>query len=513
MSNFFQDVFGDVKKWMESWSNRALLGVLFISFLAHSFNMFNYPLYLGDEGIYVEQAWAVVREAKVSPYTFWYDHAPGGWFLIALWSFLTGGFFTFGMSINSGRIFMLLIHLASTGLLFQVTKKLSGSIFPAIIAGLIFSLSPLGLYYQRMVLLDNIMVFWILISFYLILFENQRLTNLILSGIFFAVAILTKENAIFFFPIMIYLLYKRKNQYNFRFALPGWVFSFGSVISLYVLYSLLKGEFLPPNLITAFSAPLSDPNQRPSLIGTFLWQMSRSGGMVWDSQSQFQQYLKGDWLFRDPFLIVSGAAISIINFFLGFKYKSLFIASIFSLSYLIYIIKGSVILPFYIVPLLPFFALNIGLFIDKIASFLPEIMKFSLIGGFIVLLAFGNIVASRDAYLLNLTGLQIASFNWVKENISPDKFLLIDDNLWVDFRDGRKKYPLAHSHWKVARDPDVNEKILHMNYKNIDYLIMSPNMAQWLEDGTLSKDAYNNSTVIKTFTLGNTTVEIRQVQK
>jgi 4-amino-4-deoxy-L-arabinose transferase-like glycosyltransferase len=500
-------------KWLKVRENQLLLLALSIAFISHAFNMFNYPLYLGDEGIYLEQAWAVLKEGKLSPYTFWYDHAPGGWILIAIWEMFTGGFFTFGMSVNSGRVLMLLIHLASTYLLFKFAKKLSGNLVVPTIATLIFSLSPLGIYYQRMVLLDNVMTFWVLLSFYLILFRNQRLVNFILSGVFFAVAVLTKENAVFFLPLMIYLIYKRKNIHNFRFSFPSWIFSFGSVVSLYVLYALLKGEFFPENLVSAFAAPLSNSEQRPSLIGTVLWQISRGGGMVWDPQSQFQEYLTNDWLFRDPFLVLSGVAVTAINFILGFKHRSLMIASLLSFSYLVYILKGSVILPFYIVPLLPFFALNIGLLVDKLIGIFPSLIKWPLLALFIALLSMGNVNASRDTYLLNLTGLQKASYEWVRENVSEDKFLVIDDNLWIDLRDSDKKYPYAHSHWKVARDPDVNEKILAGDYQNIDYLVMSPDMARWLEEGTLPMQAYNNSTVVKEYTLGNTTVEIRQVNK
>ena len=53
--------------------------------LTHGFNLFNYPLYVTDEGIYSQQAWSVLREARLSPYTYFYDHAPAGWIAIASW--------------------------------------------------------------------------------------------------------------------------------------------------------------------------------------------------------------------------------------------------------------------------------------------------------------------------------------------------------------------------------------------------------------------------------------------
>src|SRR5262249_52031998 len=53
--------------------------------LTHGYNLFNYPLYITDEGIYLQQAWSVLRESRLSPYTYFYDHAPAGWLVIAGW--------------------------------------------------------------------------------------------------------------------------------------------------------------------------------------------------------------------------------------------------------------------------------------------------------------------------------------------------------------------------------------------------------------------------------------------
>src|SRR5215471_6908858 len=53
--------------------------------LTHGYHLFQYPLYITDEGIYMEQAWSVIREGRLSPYTYFYDHAPAGWLVIAAW--------------------------------------------------------------------------------------------------------------------------------------------------------------------------------------------------------------------------------------------------------------------------------------------------------------------------------------------------------------------------------------------------------------------------------------------
>src|SRR5690349_21345810 len=76
------------------WGEPALLlALLLIAFVAHAFNMFNFPAftYNGDEGIYTGQALAVLRDGQLASYTYWYDHAPAGWILLAAWMVVSGG--------------------------------------------------------------------------------------------------------------------------------------------------------------------------------------------------------------------------------------------------------------------------------------------------------------------------------------------------------------------------------------------------------------------------------------
>ena len=106
------------RRWF--WQHREvfwLLALVLISALVHGINMQMVPYFENDEGTYMSQAWAVLREGKLAPYTYWYDHAPGGWLVIALWAALTGGFHTFGQTNESGRVLMLLLQAASTAML------------------------------------------------------------------------------------------------------------------------------------------------------------------------------------------------------------------------------------------------------------------------------------------------------------------------------------------------------------------------------------------------------------
>src|SRR5262245_4438792 len=187
--------------------------------LTHGFHLFAYPLYITDEGIYMEQAWSVLREGRLSPYTYFYDHAPAGWLAIAGWvSILPHQFEAFGNAINTGRVLMLIVHVASVFLLFQTTYRVSRSILAAVIATFLFNASPLAVFYQRQVLLDNLMVFWVLLSLYLATSNRRHVLMPLFSGLALGIGVLTKENAIFFIPGVAYLLYRAvRARRSFRF--------------------------------------------------------------------------------------------------------------------------------------------------------------------------------------------------------------------------------------------------------------------------------------------------------
>src|SRR5437879_1743752 len=94
----------------------GLLGVL----ATHAFNLFSFPHYELDEGTYMSSAWAILH-GMIYPYPYGYGHPPAGWIQIAAWVQLTGGFFTFGNALKSGRVLMLLYAIASSLLMYLVT--------------------------------------------------------------------------------------------------------------------------------------------------------------------------------------------------------------------------------------------------------------------------------------------------------------------------------------------------------------------------------------------------------
>ncbi|MCP9207036.1 glycosyltransferase family 39 protein [Streptomyces sp. NEAU-Y11] len=518
----------------------ALVFSLLTGVLTHGYHLFRYPLYLTDEGIYMQRAWSLVRETSLSPYTYDYDHAPMGWITLAGWVFpLPSQFETFGNAINTGRFLMLLVHVASVYLLFEVTRRLSGSVLAATVAAFFFNVSPLAVYFQRQVLLDNLMMFWLLLSLFVLLRRETTIRSVFGGGLALGIALITKENAVFFVPTFMYLLYRRiKGSPSSRFTSTLWPFAAAAPIGAYVTYALLKNELMPSSLDFDLNNP---PADHVSLLYTLWWQLNRNQGTLLSHNG----LLHTSWLPRDGILLVAGLIAMVICLFWGLRDRKrnlgFLIAGTLAFGYSFYLLRGSVVLDFYITPLIPMFAMNIGMVVDRMmkASYssrmlqrahsglrvaLPSLVVLILLAapstGYLMTVNTEGVTQIADQYQskLNLTGMQHAQIAWVRKNVPTNARIVMDDDLWGELHDVRPFYPYAHSHWNASSDPDLRDKLFKKKWQNIDYIIMSNKMRKSIlannADGRENwiLQALRNSDRVWSDTQGDIKLEIYRVQ-
>ena len=524
-------------------SHRVLLwAALVTGALTHGFHLFVYPLYVTDEGIYMEQAWSVLREARLSPYTYFYDHAPAGWLVLAGWvGILPHQFEAFGNALNTGRVLMLIVHVVSVFLLFQTTYRLSNSTVAAVITTFLFNVSPLAVFYQRQVLLDNLMVFWVLLSMYLATSNHHQVLMPLCSGLALGMGILTKENALFFIPSIGYLLYRNVRPLrSHRFGMGFWTFSVGAFVSVYLLYAVLKNELIPSHLDFDLNNP---PVDHVALLYEAWYQLHRSQGSIFNVQSLVWQFSLGTWLPKDSFILLAGSIATAINLYIGIRNRKrdpgTLVAAGLGAGYAFYLLRGSVMLQFYVVPLLPFYAMNIGMLGSRILDQFLGKSHLSLRSGAaqaaivatcfaVLLLPFGGYFFVHDAqgktvphdlYKLPQTFMETEQVAFIRQNIPPDARIVMDDDIWVDLHDVQPYYLYAHSHWKASSDPAVRDKLFQQNWQNIDYIVMSNKMRQaMLQNNGGGGESYilealNNSKQIWVLQRGDVTLEVYQVQK
>jgi 4-amino-4-deoxy-L-arabinose transferase-like glycosyltransferase len=524
-----------IRTWpLERSLDRILIVLCMASGAAtHAYHLFLYPLYTTDEGIYMQQAWSVLSQARLSPYTYFYDHAPGGWLMIAAYAAaLPTQFQTFGDAINTGRVLMVLVHVANVFFLFQIANRLSGRRLPAVVACFIFNFSPLAVFYQREVLLDNLMVFWILLSIYVLTREDQRVVTAALSGLACGMAIITKENAIFIAPVILYLLHRKlRSSHNRRFALSYWGLAASGPVSVYLYYALAKNELLPSRLNFSLTNP---PTDHVSLLWTVWWQLNRNQGSILDPHSAFWQLSFASWLPKDHLLLMGGGVAMLIVLVMGMRDREkrlgFYIAGLLAGSYSLYLVRGSVMLEFYVIPLIPFLALNVGMLLDHLLLSSPLALKVLAVTVLVALLVtpYGGYVWKRndnglvgitDMYNLQLTSVEQQELAYVRQNVPPRARIIMDDELWTDLHDRSPVYKNAHSHWKAAGDPAIRDRIFHRDWRNIDYVVMSNRMREaMVGNNGDGKESYildaidNHSTLVWRRSAGNVEVRVYKIE-
>ena len=499
-----------VPKWLETII--VIIGLI-VAGVAHTLNMFNFPRYELDEGTYMSSASAILH-GQLWPYAYGYGHPPVAWMQIAAWVSLTGGFFTFGNAINSGRVLMLLYSLGCALLVYLIVRRFGASRSAGLLAMIIFALSPLSITYQRQVLLDNIATFWLLVSLYLLVVGNSRLLYIALSAVALGIAILSKEVMLLFIPGMIYAVWLHTTQFQRKFALVAFTYSIIAVASAFVLMAVLKSELFPPGWLPW------DKIQHLSLLGTFIGQTQRT-----QTEGSFAQSFT-NWWFGDKVLIAGGILAIAFNLLMGWWNRKQLLLALLATSFWILLIRGGVVLSFYLIPLIPLMAINGAMAVHTIMNWVGRLVRFDvvrvvLILGVIAAIIPYDIMHAGILYTQHPTSAQTQAITWVRQHVPHNDFIVINSYLYMDLRgaggvgvsDGAT-YPYAHVYQNVATDPAIKGTLLGGNYDRIDYIIADFGMLSDIKNqphlyGILS-DALKSSVVDAKFSTPdeNASIEI-----
>jgi hypothetical protein len=491
--------------------------------LAQGINMLHYPYLENDEGTYVAQAWAVLHEGRLAPYTYFYDHAPGGWLQIAAWQLLTGGVNGwFGEAIASGRFFMLLLQAVSTVLVIAAGRKLTGKLWVGLLAALLFGLSPGGLPYHRRVLLDNIATVWMLASFVLLLSRPLRLNRAWLSAMALGVGFWSKEIAVALIPALAVLAARQTPRHTRLLATAGWLTVCLSLISVYPLMALLKGELFPTGSLLGGTRP------HVSLVCSLKWQSSRgTDGGITNPGSAFWETM-GHWAVHDPLLILGGTTAAAVCIVWSRREPALAMLGWVVVSFWLFLGRGGLILDFYVVPILPFLALGVAVLLSRISAAAGAItpshrtaFTTGLAGG-LSLVCLGALAyqlvqpGNRLIWQASPVTGQERAVSWAERHIPPDNTIVIDMYMWVDLHDpgslSQQPFTLAHFYWKVAEDPAIRDGVFHDNWRKIDYIITTPQLVQdtQLQGFPIIRAALDHSRSVASFNTG-WAVDIRKV--
>ena len=376
---------------------------------------------------------------------------------------------------------MLLFAVGCAWLIYRIAHHLQLNFIACLFAMFIFALSPLAISFQREVLLDNFATFWFLLALYLVLVGKSRLFYTILAAICFGFALLSKEVLIVFFPVMVYVVWHYTARFQRTFLLVSFCGTVVAVTSTFILMAVLKGELFPYEWHLPW-----DTHPHLSLIGTYLEQAVRgqNEGSIPDSWTT--------WVTGDPLLIFLGIAAPVFNLILGWWNRKRLFLALFAITFWALLLRGGVIFPFYIIPLVPLIALNTASALDTIMRWIGRGVRFEQLSAILTLtpllvnLIYYDVHQSlnqTNIFTLRPTVVQTEALTWIRDYVPRRSVIVINNILYTDLHepggdgvgDGAV-YPYAESYWNVALDPAIHDALLESNWDRIDYIILDPEM-------------------------------------
>ena len=501
--------------WRHRTSIVLLLGLLVVVGVVHATGMARAPQRVDDEGTYVAQAWTVQHWRTLGHYTYWYDHPPLGWLLLAAWTSLTGAFDRAATAIAAGREFMLAVQLVSAALLYGVARRLELRRVAAAGAVLAFSISPLALDMHRAVYLDNIATPLVLAAFLLALSPTHRLAAHATGGLCLGAAVLVKETSLLLVPAVLWQYWQVSDRRTRRYSLILAGSLFVLVIATYLLYATLRGELLP--------GP-----EHVSLVDAIRFQLTgRAGsGSPLDPDSLSRRTLEL-WLGKDPWLL--GAATVLVPVGLAIR-RLRPVTAAFAILAAMVLRPGYLPVPL-VIGMLPFASLLVAGVADAAWGWSASRIegadtigrrasRFRALGPVLVVacLVLAVVVIApgwwqRDHDLMTVD--QDRPFRqaeaWIAANVPHQARLLVDDALWVDLVE--RGYPPGQVIWfyKLDTDRDINGRFPR-GWREFDYLISTATLRSFPDSLPQAREAQRRSRVVASFGRGAQRVEIRKVQ-
>ena len=470
--------------------------------IVHAWGMAQFPAFFDDEGAYVSQAFAVDKLHALTPYTYWYDHPPLGWILLGAWAKIFPLFSSTSYAIGAARTFVLFAFVVSAGLLYGVARRMSLGPGLSAVAVILFGLSPLALDFQRMVLLDNIAMPWLIAAFFLALTPRRRMAAYAASGVCFALAVLSKETFLLFLPALAFLIWTRCSRSTRRYTMAVFATLFTCIAAFYPLFALLRGEFFAGKHHT-------------SLLSGIEFQLSRKGsGSILTAHSATRD-LVDSWAHVDPIILV--IAVVLIPALLAVR-RLRWIGVALGVPVIIALRPGSYVPAMFVIGLMPFTGLGLAAIAGEAANASRNarraVLRIVLSVAAIAVLAVPAGIAAplwihKDVTMLRTDDATAddRAVEWLAEHAPRNSRILVDATIWTDLVDrGFNRHRIVWF-YKLDLDPSVKTP-----WWRFDYIVRSDLMAGNLSWLPRSRSVYDHSSVVAVFTTPNSRIEVRRVR-
>lgn len=504
-----------VGQW-RGWTVLVAAAAMLAVGVVHARGMYTAPIRFDDEGTYAAQAHTLLTQGPLAPYTYWYDHPPLGWMVLAGWMGTLGALWDAPNLIGSGRQLMLVLDVLSVALVVLLARRTGLARWVAGSAGLLYGLSPLALTYHRMLLLDNIATPLLLGALILAMSPTRRLCAALGSGMLLASAVLVKETVLLMLPFVLWALWRSFTGTTRRMCVT--VFGLGLVLPalLYPLFAVTKGELTP------------GPGHVSLWQGVFFQLLGRqSSGSVLQAGSDAHAVVAG-WLSIDPYLIAAASAL-VVPALLIARLRPIAAALLFAG---VAILRPGYLPVPYIVALVPFAALVVAGVPGALTAALLRRLRepvsrsaWSLAtrtasGVALAGLVTGLVIGVQDVrphWYYGDVSLMHTNFDrpyldstaWLQANVPKNATLLVDNVTWTSLLSAG--YPQQNLIWftKPNADQQVDRRV--PNWQAITYVVSSDIIRTSRQNGGTVKDALLHSRPVARWGSGSHEIEIRKV--
>src|SRR5438874_6361769 len=477
--------------------------VLAVLAYTHTVALGRTPAFLDDEGTYAAQAWSLITEHRLSPYTYWYDHPPLGWVQLAGWFEASGAMHRNTPIVASAREFAAVCAVVSGALLFVLGRRAGLARWTAAVPVLALALSPLAVDYQRLAYLDNFATPWLLAAFVLVLSPKRRLWAAAGGGLCFAIACLTKETSLLLAPALFVAAWLHADRRTRRFTTTAVGSATALVLAFYPLFALLRGELIPgPGHVSLGQA-----------IAFQLWSRPSTGSPL--VASSFARTVVNGWLSLDAWLLAAGlvAAIAcLVSRRLRFVTVALGVPVVVAL-------RGGYLPQPFVIGILPFAALAVGGALDLLRQ-----VSIKMVGLAAAVTAAALVVprwSDGDGSLLNLQENTSASqaVRWMGLHIPHRDRVIVDDSTWVDMvRQGFSPHLGVVWMYKLNYQNNLDPSVRHAlpdGWRDCQYILATPILRKSVTTtpGGMKPiaDALRSSHIVAIFGSGVSRVEVRRV--
>ncbi|HLA44090.1 MAG TPA: hypothetical protein VJZ27_11675, partial [Aggregatilineales bacterium] len=332
-------------------------------------------------------------------------------------------------------------------------------------------------------------------------------------------AFLTDVSAIFFLPAIMYILFTRTKEWHRRFAIALWIGIAASLFLEFPLHAQLKDELFPTGVF------LGGGHLHLSLYETQSEQFRRASGdeILREGSSfvrNFKIWLNADEDSSDAAFVLIGLLSAAIVMGASFWNERLRPLGLMMIFYSAHLVTANWVYDTDIIPLLPLMALSFGVVLQAGMNFIEgriaqKTYRYVIYAAAVValMLGFGSTYVLRsEIYTVNQVDMQLEASSWVSHHVHYEAIVVTDNYAFVDLRE---TIPDTHYYWTVDTDPEVRNDVLINNWCNIDYMLVTPQMIQDMNNNRLRliETAYLNSTLVRVYDNNGWPIEIREVNK